>query len=242
MNFFEILCLRDGQYSNQRLSQGRTCLGQEKADLVPSVSGDLQTTRSCSRPFHGALAQSRHTLKKRARSHSSELCRRARESRLQTGPKLKIIGDGPFAPQVAQAAAANPDVEWLGACDREQVRQAMAAAKIFILPSTWYEGFPLVIAEAFAAGLPIVDSRLGAMAEFIADGHTIKLFASGSAAELAGAVEWVFFRGTPATNKHMRPLRIRAAIYRRCELRPPDAYLRGGSWTCSGTSALDSGI
>jgi len=110
----------------------------------------------------------------------------------RNGPKLKIVGDGPLASDVAQAAATNPGIEWLGPCDRERVRRAMAEAKVLIVPSTWYEGFPLVIVEAFAAGLPILASRLGAMAEFIADGQTGRLFAPGDAAGLAGAVEWAF--------------------------------------------------
>lgn len=124
---------------------------------------------------------------------------------LRDGPKLKIIGDGLLAQDVAQSAATNPSIEWLGACSREQVRDAMAQATILILPSTWYEAFPLVIAEAFAAGLPIIASRLGAMAELIADGHTGKLFAPGNAAELASTVEWVYLRP-----EHMQRMRISA--------------------------------
>ncbi len=107
-------------------------------------------------------------------------------------PRLKIIGDGPIASHVVQAAATIPGIEWLGACDRAQVQLAMAEATVLILPSTWYEAFPLVIAEAFAAGLPIIASRLGTMAEAIADGRTGLLFAPGNAAGLAAAVDWTF--------------------------------------------------
>jgi glycosyltransferase involved in cell wall biosynthesis len=112
-------------------------------------------------------------------------------SLLPVKPRLRIIGDGPLAPLVADAAATIPGVEWLGPRSRAEVRCAMADAAILVLPSTWYEGFPLVIAEAFAAGLPIVASRLGAMAELISDGRTGKLFSPGDADELAGAVESV---------------------------------------------------
>jgi glycosyltransferase involved in cell wall biosynthesis len=111
---------------------------------------------------------------------------------LQSGPKLKIIGNGPLASQVARAAAAFPAIQWLGACSREQVKQAMAEAAVLILPSTWYEAFPLVIAEAFAAGLPIIASRLGTMQEVIAEGKTGRLFTPGDAADLAGTVQWIF--------------------------------------------------
>jgi len=105
---------------------------------------------------------------------------------------LKIIGNGPLSSHVAQVAPTIPGIEWLGACNRGQVQNAMADATVLILPSTWHEGFPMVIAEAFAAGLPIVASRLGTMTEAIADQRTGMLFSPGSAAELAAKVEWAF--------------------------------------------------
>jgi glycosyltransferase involved in cell wall biosynthesis len=113
-------------------------------------------------------------------------------NRLRNGMRLKIVGDGPLASDVAQAAATNPTIEWLGACDQLQVRSAMAKATVLLFPSTWYEAFPLVIAEAFAAGLPVIASRIGSMAELIADQKTGLLFAPRDAAALACAVEWAF--------------------------------------------------
>jgi len=35
------------------------------------------------------------------------------------------------------------------------------------VPSTWYEGFPMVVLEAFAAGTPVIASDLGALAEIV---------------------------------------------------------------------------
>jgi glycosyltransferase involved in cell wall biosynthesis len=78
-------------------------------------------------------------------------------------------------------------------------------ATILILPSAWFEAFPVVIAEAFASGLPIIASRRGPMAELIADGHAGKLSAPGNATELANTVEWVYLRP-----EHMRRMRISA--------------------------------
>lgn len=113
-------------------------------------------------------------------------------NQLTARPKLKVIGEGPLGFLVKQAAAAMPGIEWLGSCTREQVRTAMADATVLILPSTWYEAFPLVIAEAFAAGLPVLASRLGTMQEVIEDGKTGRLFTPGDASELATAVERIF--------------------------------------------------
>lgn len=120
-------------------------------------------------------------------------------------PRLKIIGDGPLGSDVAQAAATMREIEWCGARPHREVTRAMRTATTLIVPSTWYEGFPMVMAEAFAAGLPIIASRLGAMEEIVESGATGQLFAAGEAQDLAHRVEWAF------TNKmKMQAMRLKA--------------------------------
>jgi glycosyltransferase involved in cell wall biosynthesis len=58
------------------------------------------------------------------------------------------------------------------------------------MPSIWYENFPRTLVEAFACGLPVIASRLGAMAELIDDGFTGLLFEPGNAKDLADKLEW----------------------------------------------------
>lgn len=113
-------------------------------------------------------------------------------SRLAGGQRLKIVGDGPLASTVRQATATVPGVEWLGARSTSEVLGLMGDAAFLILPSVWYEGFPLVLVEAFAAGLPIIASRLGAMEELVAEGYTGRLFTAGEAGELATLLKWAF--------------------------------------------------
>lgn len=112
--------------------------------------------------------------------------------RLKTKRALKVVGDGPLASKVQNVVSRIPSVEWLGWRGREEVYRLMADAAILIFPSVWYEGFPLVLAEAFASGLPIIASRLGAMAELVTEGKTGRLFTPGQSEELAEVVEWVF--------------------------------------------------
>ena len=66
----------------------------------------------------------------------------------------------------------------------------MRRAAFLVMPSEWYEGFGMVLAEAFACSLPVVASRLGAMRELIEDGVTGLHFQPGDPADLAAKVRW----------------------------------------------------
>ncbi len=115
---------------------------------------------------------------------------------------LKIVGDGPLALQVDKAAQQVPGVEWLGRLPKTQVLALMKNAQILLFPSLWYEGFPMVIAEAFAVGLPVVASELGSMSSLITPGHTGLHFHPGNPEDLATKVEWVLTH--PAELNQMR--------------------------------------
>jgi glycosyltransferase involved in cell wall biosynthesis len=101
---------------------------------------------------------------------------------------LQLIGGGELSEPLRNALS--PAVQVRGFVDADEVMQAMRKAQFLVLPSLVYEGFPMVIAEAFAAGLPIIASRLGAMAELVRDGETGLHFNPGDAADLAAKVRW----------------------------------------------------
>lgn len=65
----------------------------------------------------------------------------------------------------------------------------MRSARALIFPSLWYEGMPVTLIEAFAAGLPVIASGLGAINDVVRDGETGRLVAPGDARALADAVE-----------------------------------------------------
>lgn len=107
---------------------------------------------------------------------------------------LLLLGDGPLAPEVEEAARHGASIEWLGRRSHEEVVQRMKQASFLVFPSEWYEGFPMTIAEAFATGLPVVASHLGAMASLIRHGQTGLHFRPGDADDLAAKVEWLVAR------------------------------------------------
>ncbi|OAI04482.1 glycosyltransferase [Methylomonas methanica] len=100
---------------------------------------------------------------------------------------LKIAGSGELANQLSGINS----VEYLGFQSAEDVDALMRQAKFLVMPSEWYEGFPMVLVEAFSRGLPVLASRLGGMAEIIEDGVTGLLFEPGNAHELAEKARWL---------------------------------------------------
>jgi glycosyltransferase involved in cell wall biosynthesis len=103
---------------------------------------------------------------------------------------LRIAGDGPLMPSVKEAAERNPNLKWLGEISRPEVLAQMRGAGFLVCPSTWYESFGLIIVEAFATGLPVIASNLGALAELIQVERTGLLFRPGDAADLVQKVRW----------------------------------------------------
>ncbi|MCA6122028.1 glycosyltransferase [Bradyrhizobium sp. WSM 1704] len=108
--------------------------------------------------------------------------------RLRDDIQLKIVGDGPLAQQVREAAAADGRIEWLGYKPLDFVHRLLGEAAVLLLTSRCYENFPRVAVEAFAKGTPVIASRLGAMAEIVEDGRTGLHFEPGDADDLAAKV------------------------------------------------------
>ena len=103
-------------------------------------------------------------------------------------PPLKVVGDGPLADKVQDAAASDRRIEWLGRRSAEDVLGLVGEAACLVMPSVWYETFGRTIIEAFARGTPVLASRIGALAELVEEGRTGLLFTPGDAADLAAGV------------------------------------------------------
>lgn len=74
--------------------------------------------------------------------------------------RLRIAGDGPLSSVVQEAAALDDSIEYLGWLDEDAVTNLMAGAEAVVVPSEWYEGFPLVILRSLSVGTPVIVSDL----------------------------------------------------------------------------------
>jgi glycosyltransferase involved in cell wall biosynthesis len=84
-----------------------------------------------------------------------EAWERSRGHQLQ----LVIVGEGPMRDRLESRWA--DVVTFTGPLPPHEVRRWMLESRVFVFPSMWYEVQPLTVLEAFAAGLPVLASRLG---------------------------------------------------------------------------------
>ena len=92
-------------------------------------------------------------------------------------------GDDSYA-DVVRPLLQQPGVEWLGHVPHENVPAVLSSLDALVVPSIWIENSPFVIKEAFAAGVPVIASRLGGMAELVEDGRNGLLFNAGDPDDL----------------------------------------------------------
>ena len=104
--------------------------------------------------------------------------------------KLNIAGEGPLMKNLS--ACHSEGVTFLGNQNKSQITRLMLDSHFLVMPSEWYEGFPMVLIEAFAHGLPVLASRLGGMVEIVEDGVTGVHFEAGNAEDLAEKAQWMF--------------------------------------------------
>jgi glycosyltransferase involved in cell wall biosynthesis len=102
----------------------------------------------------------------------------------EAGMPLVVAGDGPERAALTRRAG-DGDVRFIGEVGREDLAELRAGAAVALAPSRSAETFGLAVAEAMAAGLPVIASRVGALPELV---EPDALVAPGDAGELAGAI------------------------------------------------------
>lgn len=83
--------------------------------------------------------------------------------------KLVVCGTGPLQEwcknYIVDNALAN--VEYRGLVLNEEAKEIIAESKALILPTQWYEGFPMTIVEAYSVGTPVIGPKMGNVGSLI---------------------------------------------------------------------------
>ena len=106
-------------------------------------------------------------------------------------PELKIIGDGESKEQLKKMVSARPDlpIQFLGQLTPAKTQKIISQSRLLVLPSECYEGFPLVLREAFAFGTPVAVSDIGPLPLLVRQGVNGVLFSPGDARDLREVVQ-----------------------------------------------------
>jgi glycosyltransferase involved in cell wall biosynthesis len=147
-----------------------------------------------------------------------------------------------FEAQLKAAAEVDGlDVHALGPYAPHQLPGLLDGVDVVVVPSVWRETYSIVIREAFACGIPVLASRLGALPEGIREGENGMLFEAGSAFELAHllrtldedrelltrlrdgirSTDWI---SVPARADRMRAILCDVVEHRRPELPPATGF------------------
>ena len=102
---------------------------------------------------------------------------------------VRVVGGGPLASE-GEEADATGRIAYVGSVTRSSVLDELRRAIALVLPSVWFEGFPLVLLEALASGTPVITTRLGSLAELIEEGMTGLIAEPNDAANLADKIQW----------------------------------------------------
>lgn len=105
-------------------------------------------------------------------------------------PQLVICGTGPLETEMKEYIEKEKlqNVSMKGFLLNKEVRKLMAESKALVLPTKWYEGFPMTMVEAFSVGTPVIGSDIGNVGNLIENGKTGWKFTTNSAEALADSV------------------------------------------------------
>jgi glycosyltransferase involved in cell wall biosynthesis len=108
--------------------------------------------------------------------------------------EVLLYGDTDVFPDYVadlRRAATGLPVLFKGSFDTSATGGIYSQFDVLVVPSLWLENSPLVVHEAFQAGVPVVGARMGGIADLVQDGINGSLFDANSPDSLARALEAV---------------------------------------------------
>jgi glycosyltransferase involved in cell wall biosynthesis len=103
-------------------------------------------------------------------------------NQVQGRAHLEVYGDleaNPGYVAELRQKMTHPAISLQGWLTRQDVWRVLSEIDMLVTPSLWYENSPVIIQEAFAAGVPVIGSDLGGVAEKVQDGVNGLLFPTG---------------------------------------------------------------
>lgn len=147
--------------------------------------------------------------------------------------EVRIFGDPDVSPSYGRslrALAAEGPVRLMGAFAPERAAEVYGDLDVLVVPSLWPENSPLVIHEAFQAGVPVVAARVGGVPELVTHDVNGLLYDAFDPGSLASALRRVldepdcldrFARSSPPVKSIEEDARGWEAIYRTVLARRP---------------------
>jgi glycosyltransferase involved in cell wall biosynthesis len=151
----------------------------------PALSPDLGRTLVAERPqllFVGRLIEEKGIF---------DLVDALRLVLQQEKCHLIVVGEGELEPKLNERIrhlGLEEHVRRTGYLSGADLHHEYHSASIFVLPTSWAEGFPTVIAEAMDAGLAIVTTRIRGAADYLVEGENALFVEPGEVKSLAAAM------------------------------------------------------
>ena len=103
---------------------------------------------------------------------------------------MTIVGGGPEELRLRQLATElNADIQFTGHLTKDALAAVVGEARAIVVPSEVNENAPLSVLEAYAAGRPVIGSRIAGIPELVRENETGALFPAGDADALAAVLD-----------------------------------------------------
>ena len=91
----------------------------------------------------------------------------------EKAPELIICGTGPMEDWCRKYILEHKlHAEMRGQVPNAEVKKLLAGGRALLLPTQWYEGFPMTIIEAYSVGTPVLCTNIGNAGSVVLDGVT----------------------------------------------------------------------
>lgn len=169
------------------------CLTNFQKDILVKEGLPVDKVSVIANPVSIKVVQASSTAKKNNVLFAGRVSREKGIATLFEAAKLcsditfVVAGSWQAMPEASASAPGN--VTLLGAVPSEKLGALYENARLFVLPSVWYEGFPTVLLEAMSHGLTVVSSRIGGLPEIVEDNVTGLLYEPGNADQLTACIQ-----------------------------------------------------